>query len=68
MTTDTVLSLADRQAPLETAGGKGASLARLSAAGLFDIDASYPYWSGAVAMLVGFVVKLVTTSRMRNQS
>ena len=34
MTTDYVLSLADIQATLETVGGKGASLARLSAAGL----------------------------------
>lgn len=34
MTTNYVLSLADSQATLATAGGKGASLARLSAAGL----------------------------------
>ncbi len=34
MTTDYVLSLADKQATLETTGGKGASLARLSAAGM----------------------------------
>ncbi len=34
MTTGYVLSLADTQATLETVGGKGASLARLSAAGL----------------------------------
>ena len=34
MTTNYVLSLADKQATMETIGGKGASLARLSAAGL----------------------------------
>ena len=34
MITDYLLSLADKQATLETTGGKGASLARLSAAGL----------------------------------
>ena len=34
MTTNYVLSLADKRATIETTGGKGASLARLSTAGL----------------------------------